>query len=132
MRLGIISLLVIAGCLIEQEETGFRIALQALDVYFVPAQNRLDLIGGAVSPPYPHHFGRRATDQAQLVEVRILGDQGVAMLPGKCPYGVIRCLPQIMSRNVGGAWVEISQAQTRRKTRRKVFVQQPPHAAPAI
>jgi hypothetical protein len=49
---------------------------------------------------------------------------------GNAPYGVIRCLPQLMSRNVGGAWVKISQA--RGKTRRKVFVQQQPHAAPAI
>ena len=86
------------------------------------SQKTLYLCASTISGTNPNDFRRRARENAALLRIRILRDDGETVAFGILPYRGIVCATQSTLVNMGRAWIKIGQLID--QARRKIFVEE--------
>jgi len=73
----------------EHQEGGVGVPVEGAQVRFTLAEQRFNLVGGTVAPTYPDHLWWVAAHKAQLMKVRILGDDREALRRRILPDGIV-------------------------------------------
>ena len=86
------------------------------------SQKTLYFCARAISVTNPNDFRRGARENAALLKIRILRDDGETIAFGILPYRGIVCAAQSTLMNMGRAWIKIEQLVD--QARRKIFVEE--------
>lgn len=72
-------------------------------------QQRFNFVGGTVATPDPHHFRWVAVKKAQLMKVRILGDDCKAVGLRALPDRVIAGATETNISSMAAAWKDVGK-----------------------
>jgi len=86
------------------------------------AEERFDVVGGAVPEPYPDHLRRRSAHEAALAEVVVLGDDREPAVSRVAPDGLVIGRLQVELADVNRAGIELPEPT--REARREVVVEE--------
>jgi hypothetical protein len=85
----------------RKNQEGVRVVLQKPeDVRTKFLEGYFNFGGRAVPQPYPNDFGRETIKKAPLMKVRILRDDGEALLSRKIPNGLVASTGKVEVPNV--------------------------------
>ena len=96
----------------------------------MPVQQRKRLACGTIPDPQPIDLPRRASQKAQLLEVRILGKDAEPIVTGMVPKRMISSAIEAQVHGMHGT--RIAVLEMKREGRREVVVDQELHAAGGI
>jgi hypothetical protein len=101
-----IELMISGNCpwaLRQHQERGLFIGLEGFESSGMTPKTGENLGGRAVSQAHPDDLGRRAMEKTPLVKVIVLGNDGMPLLAGQRPDGLVVCLFQAQIAHVGRA-----------------------------